>query len=56
MHGKGVWSYLNTFYEGDFELNFKSGEGILEYADGTVYTGHFASGKPGAPPILASSS
>ena len=46
MQGKGVWSYLGSFYEGDFLLNLKDGQGIMEYADGQVYSGQFSSGKP----------
>jgi len=46
MHGRGISSFLNTYYEGDFELNMKSGKGRMEYADGQVYVGDFGSGKP----------
>jgi hypothetical protein len=46
MHGNGVSEFNNTYYEGEFELNIKNGEGKIEYADGQIYEGEFKSGKP----------
>jgi len=46
MHGYGISEFHNTFYEGQWELNLKSGYRKMEFhADGQIYEGEW-SGKP----------
>eukprot|EP01127_Copromyxa_protea_P020219 TRINITY_DN671_c2_g2_i3.p1 TRINITY_DN671_c2_g2~~TRINITY_DN671_c2_g2_i3.p1 ORF type:complete len:842 (+),score=187.36 TRINITY_DN671_c2_g2_i3:611-3136(+) len=46
MHGWGSYTLHDMHYEGEWEDTQRSGFGVMEYNDGTLYKGEWANGKP----------
>lgn len=40
-HGKGIFKFNGTIYEGDFSLNKYCGNGIIKFKSGNIYKGEF---------------
>lgn len=43
-HGRGRWTFANGMYDGQWEDDVQSGEGVQQWDDGRSYVGHFADG------------
>lgn len=54
-HGSGTWKTSEGVYTGQFVFNAREGEGVMRYADGSVYEGWWKKDKVNSLHTVASS-